>query len=66
MGIVSKIMTRQVVYYILSGTPRASQKCFQSNLIVEFSGENHLFFDLWKNAKPNLAADKIFGLREKF
>ena len=24
------------------------------------------FFDLWKNAKPNLAADKIFGLLNIF
>ena len=26
----------------LSGTPRSTQKCFWSNLRVEFSGENHL------------------------
>ena len=25
-----------------------------------------LFIDFWKNAKPNLAADKIFGLVVKF
>ena len=36
-------MTREVVYYILSGTHRATQKCFRSNLRVEFLGENHLF-----------------------
>ena len=46
MGQSTKIATREVVYYILSGTPRASQKCFQSNLRVEFSGGNHLFFDM--------------------
>ena len=39
----TKIATREVVYYILSGTPRAPQKCFWSNLRVEFLGENHLF-----------------------
>ena len=43
MGQSTKIMTREVVCYILSGTPRAPQKCFRSNLIVEFLGENHLF-----------------------
>ena len=34
--------TREVVYYILLGTPRSPQKCFWSGLRVEFSGENHL------------------------
>ena len=43
MGQSTKIVTREVVYYILSGTPRAPQKCFWSNLRVEFLGENHLF-----------------------
>ena len=43
MGHLPKIMTGEVVYYILSGTPRAPQKCFWSDLRVEFSGENHLF-----------------------
>ena len=43
MGQVPKIVTREVVYYILSGTPRAPQKCFWSNLRVEFLGENHFF-----------------------
>ena len=42
-GQVTKIVTREVVYYILSGIPRAPQKCFWSNLRVEFLGENHLF-----------------------
>ena len=43
MGQSTKIVTREVVYYILSGTPRAPQKCFWSNLRVEFLRENHLF-----------------------
>ena len=43
MGHLPKIVTGEVVYYILSGTPRAPQKCFWSHLRVEFSGENHLF-----------------------
>ena len=38
-----KIMTRELVYYILSGTPKATQKCFWSNPRVKFLGENHLF-----------------------
>ena len=42
MGHLPKIVTGEVVYYILSGTPRAPQKCFWSDLRVEFSGENHL------------------------
>ena len=43
MGQSTKIVTREVVYYILSGTPRAPQKCFRSNLRVEFLGKNHFF-----------------------
>ena len=39
-------VTREVVYYILSGTPRSAQKYFWSNLGVEFSGENHLLL-IW-------------------
>ena len=35
-------VNREVVYYILSGTPRSTQKYFWSNLRVEFLGENHL------------------------
>ena len=42
MGHLPKIVTGEVVYYILSGTPRAPQKCFWPHLRVEFSGENHL------------------------
>ena len=42
MGQVTKIVTGEVVYYILSGTSRAPQKCFWSHLRVEFSGENNL------------------------
>ena len=41
MGQVTKIMTREVVYYILSGTLRGTQKCLWSNLRVEFSGDIH-------------------------
>ena len=43
MGHLPKIVTREVVYYILTRTPRAPQKCYWSGLRVEFSGENHLF-----------------------
>ena len=42
MGQSIKIMSREVVYYILSGTPRAIQNCFRTNLRVEFFGEKHL------------------------
>ena len=42
MGHLPKIVNGEVVYYILSGTPRATQKCFWTGLRVEFSGENHL------------------------
>ena len=42
MGHLPKIMPREGVYYILSGTPRSTRKCFWSNLRVEFLGENHL------------------------
>ena len=58
-------MTGEVVYYILSGTPRTPQKCIWSHLRVEFSGENHFFY-LWENAKPNLLDHQIFGLGVKF
>ena len=43
MGHLPKILTGEVVYYILTGTPRAPQKYYWSGLRVEFSGENHLF-----------------------
>ena len=34
MGHLPQIVPREVVYYILSGTPRSTQKCFWSNLRV--------------------------------
>ena len=46
MGHSTIFATREVVYYILSGTPRSTQKYFWSNLRVEFSGENHLLL-IW-------------------
>ena len=42
MGQSTILATWEVVYYILSGTPRSLQKCFWPHLRVEFSGENHL------------------------
>ena len=42
MGQSTILVNQEVVYYILSGTPRSTQKCFWSDLRVEFSGENHL------------------------
>ena len=42
MGHLTIFATREVVYYKLSRTPRSAQKCFWSNLRVEFLGENHL------------------------
>ena len=40
-AIQQPVESREVVYYILSGTPRSPQKCFWSDLRVEFLGENH-------------------------
>ena len=42
MGHSTIFVNQEVVYYILSGTPRSAQKCFWTNLRVEFSRENHL------------------------
>ena len=42
-GISRKIVTRELVYYILLGTPRSVQKCLWSNLTADFLGDNHLF-----------------------
>ena len=36
-----KIVTRELVYYILLGTLRSAQKCLWSNLRVEFSRDIH-------------------------
>ena len=36
-----KILTRELVYYILLGTLRSAQKCLWSNLRVEFSRDIH-------------------------
>ena len=41
MGHSINFATQEVVYYILSGTPRSTQKCLWSDLRVEFLGENH-------------------------
>ena len=38
-----KIMTRELVYYILLGTLRSAQKCLWSNLRADFLGEKHFF-----------------------
>ena len=46
MGQPTIFVNQEVVYYILSGTPRSTQKYFWSNLRVEFSGENHLLL-IW-------------------
>ena len=46
MGQPTILVNQEVVYYILSGTPRSTQKYFWSNLRVEFSGENHLLL-IW-------------------
>merc|ERR1712051_205643 len=43
---------------LLSGTPRATQKCFRSNLRVEFSGENHLFLICGKMPNQTLQLTK--------
>ena len=40
MGHSTIFVNQEVVYYILSGTPRSTQKYFWSDLRVEFSGEN--------------------------
>ena len=53
-GISRKVVTRELVYYILLGTPRSVQKCLC------------LFFVFRPNDTPNLAADRIFGLLVKF
>ena len=42
-GKSTKILTRELVYYILLGTPRSVQKCLWSNLTADFLGDNHLF-----------------------
>ena len=36
-----KIVTRELVYYVLLGTLRSAQKCLWSNLRVEFSRDIH-------------------------
>ena len=55
-----KIMTRELVYYILSGTPKATQKYFWSNPRVKFSGENHLFFICGKMPNQTLWITKYW------
>ena len=42
MGQSTILVNQEVVYYILSGTPRSPQKCFRTDLRVEFLGENHV------------------------
>ena len=66
MGHLPKIVTGEVVYYILSGTPRAPQKWGLVRSESWIFRRKSPFIDLWKNAKPNLAADKLFGLWVKF
>ena len=39
MGRVTKVETRELVYYIFSGTPRGVQKYLSPNLRAEFSGD---------------------------
>ena len=40
-GISRKIVTRELVYYILLGTLRSAQKCLWSNLRASFFGDIH-------------------------
>ena len=42
-AIQQPVMTREVVYYIFSGTPRSVQKYFCPNLTADFFGDNHFF-----------------------
>ena len=62
MGHLPKIVTGEVVYYILTGTPRAPQKCYWSGLRVEFSGENHLFLICGKMPNQTLWITKYLEL----
>ena len=61
MGHLPKIVTEEVVYYILSGTPEAPQKCFWPHLRVEFSEENHLLLICGKMPNQTLWITKYFN-----
>ena len=41
MGRMTKVVTREMVYYILSGTPRGTQKYLWPNLRASFLGDIH-------------------------
>ena len=42
-AIQQPVVSRELVYYILSGTPRSVQKYFCPNLTADFFGDNHFF-----------------------
>ena len=54
MGQSAILATREVVYYILSGTLRSPQKCLWPHLRVEISGENHLLLIYGKTPNQTL------------
>ena len=62
MGQSTILVNQEVVYYILSGTPRSPQKCFWSDLRVEFLGENHLLLICGKMPGLRCVFDRASGV----
>ena len=64
LAIQQPVVSREVVYYILSGTPRSVQKYFCLNLTADFFGDDHSFLICDQITKQT--SQLIYGLIVKF